>query len=91
MVAAFRQAWRAGYRREYQVTPADKSQLGRLLQSMAPEQAAELPEIFRRYLGDATPFVRSQGHSLSYLCGGGRINAYRVTGPPRRASAWREL
>jgi hypothetical protein len=90
----FGQAWRAKYDNEpYTPTPADRSQLGRLLQALkTPEESAALPALFDAYLRDDDPFVaEKQRHSLAYFCTSGGLNKYRTRPPavarPRAGSA----
>lgn len=73
-------AWSAQYGTAYKPTPADRSQLGRLLRSLAPEEAAELPALYRSYLADNDPFIAEKHrHSISYFCASGGVNKYRTT------------
>lgn len=63
----------------YKSTPADRSQLGRLLRSLTPEEAKELPDCFSRYVADGSHFVAGQKrHSLAWFCTDGGFNKYRT-------------
>jgi hypothetical protein len=76
-LAAFAASWQDRYAAEYRPTPADKSQLGRLLSSLDRDAAAALPELFARYLEDHEPFVaQKQRHSLTFFCTSGGVNKY---------------
>lgn len=64
-----RTAWQARYRADYVATPADRSQLGRLIHAWGPARSAALPAAIERYLADASPFlVHEVRHSLSFFC-----------------------
>jgi hypothetical protein len=77
--ASFCASWGRFRKADYIVTPADKSQLGRLLQSLPPDAVLRLPAIFDRYCADLDQFVSEQGHSLKYFCTSGAINKYGST------------
>lgn len=94
LLEAFGNTWRAKYHEPYTPTPADRSQLGRLLQALkTPEESAALPALFDAYLRDDDPFVaEKQRHSLAYFCTSGGLNKYRTKPPvsvprPRAGSA----
>jgi hypothetical protein len=93
LLGAFGNAWSKKYENEpYTPTPADRSQLGRLLQALSPEQSAALPALFLAYLGDDDPFVaEKQRHSLAFFCTSGGLNKYRTkpaaVARPRSSSA----
>jgi hypothetical protein len=83
LLGGFRQAWSAKYHEPYTPTPADRSQLGRLLQALkTPEDCTALPALFDAYLRDDDAFVvEKQRHSLAFFCTSGGLNKYR-TQPP---------
>jgi hypothetical protein len=83
LLDAFGKAWSVKYEEPYTPTPADRSQLGRLLQALkTPEESAALPALFDAYLRDDDAFVaEKQRHSLAYFCTSGGLNKYR-TRPP---------
>lgn len=76
---SFSASWERCRQAPYIVTPADKKQLGTLLQTLTPDVVLRLPEIFDRYCGDVERFVSEQGHSLKYFCTSGAINKYAST------------
>lgn len=66
----------------YKPTPADKNQLGRLLQTLSREEAMDLPRAFAAYLADLSPFVaQEQGHNLAWFCTSGGRNKYLSVTP----------
>lgn len=74
--------WEEAYGAPYEPTPADLSQLGRLLRGLSREAVLELPRAYRGYLNDLSPFVaQEQRHSLRYFCTSGGFNKYRVEAP----------
>lgn len=83
VLGSFSRAWKAKYDKDYTPTPADRSQLGRLLQAMkSADEAAALPAIFDAYLRDDDAFVaEKKRHSLAWFCADGGLNKYR-TKPP---------
>lgn len=84
-VASFIETWRSKYHEPYTPTPADRSQLGRLLQPLSPEEASALPALFEAYLRDDDAFVaEKKRHSLAWFCSDGGLNKYR-TKPPAAA------
>ena len=81
-LALFCTAWKAAYGQDYVPTPADKSQIGRLLNGLkgAGVEPDELPGLFNRYLADVDTFVAEKHrHSLAWFCTSGGLNKYRVT------------
>jgi hypothetical protein len=81
-LTAFTTAWRDRYRQDYVVTDSDRSQLGRLLRSLAAEQVRALPVCFERYLADASPFVATEKrHSLAWFIRDDGVNKYRTSAP----------
>lgn len=81
-IKAFGEIWHARYKQKYIPSPADRAQLGRLLNILGPESAS-LPGLFMAYLADGEDFVVRQGHSLKYFCAS--FNRYRArrTSDPR--------
>lgn len=81
-LGAFCAAWGRRYGVDYAPTARDRSQLGRLLQSLSPEQTSALPACFSAYTRDEDRFLAEiQRHSLSFFCTSGGVNKYRVTAP----------
>jgi hypothetical protein len=75
----FCEIWRTRYGESYSPTPADRSQLGRLLSTLTAGALEALPKAFWRYLDDHDPYVaQSHGHSLCFFCSSGGFNKYRV-------------
>ena len=75
----FARQWSAMYGHPYSPTPAEKSQLGRLLQSLPPADADDLPRRFANYLADSSRFVAEEmRHSLKHFCTSGGANKYAV-------------
>lgn len=79
VLGQFCEAWKARYGVNYQPTPADKNQLGRLVRSTPREMLGEYPAAFERYIADSSPFVaQEQRHSLAWFCTSGGFNKYRA-------------
>jgi hypothetical protein len=79
LLEAFSAAWERTYRARYTPTPADKSQLGRLMASTPKDDLADLPARFERYLRDTDAFlVEKVRHSLAFFCTNGGANRYAV-------------
>lgn len=80
MLEAFRETWAKKYGRPYVPTPADRSQLGRLLVSLKgePDIGLVLPAVFRAYVGDSSdPLFKRVCHPLALFCTSGGFNRYR--------------
>jgi hypothetical protein len=78
-LASFCAAWAQRYRAAYEPTPADRNQLGHLLNGLSQDAADALPEAFRAYLRDNEKFVAEKmRHSLKHFCAEGGVNKYRV-------------
>ena len=78
----FTEAWAFYNYRPYLVRPADRSQLGRLINAKTGMPKGEVPELkvwFARYMTDRDPFVVSNGHTLALFCS--RVNTYRAAKP----------
>lgn len=81
-LGAFAAAWRRRYRQDYVATAVDRSQLGRLLRSLTPEQARALPACFAHYLADVSEFVATEKrHSLAWFLRDDGFNKYRTSVP----------
>lgn len=81
ILGQFCAAWEAHYGKPYRPTGADRNQLGRAMNDVPPEELAEAPAIFGRYLADCTPWVaQNHRHSLCCFCtmSGGGFNKYKV-------------
>lgn len=86
-LAAFASTWAARFGASYSPTPADKSQLGRLLNGLDPQTIGELPVLFGRYVEDPDPFLAKRSHGLAYFCTSGGLNKYRAKSAPKQ-SGW---
>lgn len=84
-------AWEVQYGKKYVPTPADKSQLGRLLSDFPVELEEELCVSFSAYCSGLDKFEgEAHRHSLKWFCTNGGFNKYRTT--PRTAGmSQREL
>jgi hypothetical protein len=72
-------AWEAQYETEYKTTPKDKSHLGRLLQTLKPDEVAFLPEAFAIYVNAPDKFAaEAHRHSLAHFCADGWLNKVRT-------------
>lgn len=81
LVAQFGKMWSAKYEAPYFPTPADKSQLGRLLQSLLPEAVGLLPRAWGNYLADNDQWIaQTRRHSLMEFCNQG-ISKYLTQAP----------
>lgn len=81
-LARFCALWRQRYGVDYVPTAADRNQLGRLLHGLPPEHARELPDAFKNYLRDLSPFVAQEmRHCLRHFCAAGGFNKYRSAAP----------
>jgi uncharacterized protein YdaU (DUF1376 family) len=85
-LVAFAAAWKRRYRQDYVATATDRSQLGRLLRSLTPEQARALPACFAHYLADISEFVATEKrHSLAWFLRDDGYNKYRTSVPAASA------
>jgi uncharacterized protein YdaU (DUF1376 family) len=80
---SFRSAWAKIYFEEYIATQADKSQLGRLLNSLRGQDVTlDWSAIFERYMQDHSQWTAGEKrHSLVNFCTSGGLNKYRVHNP----------
>jgi hypothetical protein len=79
LLQTFEAGWQRLYRVPYKPTAADRSQLGRLLQTLTPDEAQELPTCFERYFADGSRWVaEDKRHSLTHFCTDGGFNKYRI-------------
>lgn len=80
-LGAFCEAWEAAHRAPYVPSPAECTQLHRLVGRLPGVVADQLPAIFDRYLQDHDPFVaQTQCHSLLWFCSpkSNAVNKYRA-------------
>ena len=80
---AFSAAYYSRYGVKYSPTPAEKSQLGRILSTLPANRIAALPVCFSRYLADNAQFVaQEKRHSLDWFLREGGWNKYLVAARP---------
>lgn len=86
LLRLFSALWEERYCETYLATPADRSNLGRLLRGSFPNKAAieayPWEAAFRNYLADMGSWAAGEKrHSLTNFCTGGGLNKYRVNDP----------
>lgn len=78
VIAWFCEAWKKSKGKEYRPTDRDAGRCRDAIKKLSPEDLAQLPEMFTRYLDDKDRFIVNNDHGMVFFFS--RINSYTPGG-----------